>query len=203
MSFELPKSVRGFHDYFKMPVDVETLLGAFEYAYQKDYLTLPAEVVDLETVGELKRYLQETLKVVQLDSEFARREFLLAPVLVRVALLLQVRIRTEQTVDVSPLLRGSLDYLLQSRRNLLVVEAKYADTTRGFKQLAVEMIALDKWDDFQGDVLYGAVSIGNIWQFATLQRATKTITEDLTLYTVPDGIDKLLGVLCGILRKES
>ena len=39
-------------------------------------------------------------------------------------------------------LKGNLDYLLRNETGLIVVEAKTDDLTRGFTQLAVEMIAL-------------------------------------------------------------
>ncbi len=201
MSFELPQSVRGFHDYFKMAVDIDTLINAFGYTYQKEYTALPyAE--NPKSAQELTMYLQKIMRIVQLDSESARREFLIAPVLIELATQLQVRLRTEQTWNVSPQLRGSLDYLLHSKQNLLVIEAKHADTTRGFKQLCVELIALDKSGEFTEEELYGAVSIGNVWQFAILDRTQKLITEDLKIYTVPDGLHDLMAVLFGILGKE-
>jgi hypothetical protein len=37
---------------------------------------------------------------------------------------------------VSDRLKGTLDYLLQSRHDLLVIEAKKDDLTKGFTQLA-------------------------------------------------------------------
>lgn len=50
-------------------------------------------------------------------------------------------------LDVSDKLSGSLDYLLRSTQELIVIEAKKKDVDSGFNQLAAEMIALDKYDD--------------------------------------------------------
>jgi len=47
---------------------------------------------------------------------------------------------------------------VRARNNFLVVEAKQADLTRGFTQLAVKLIALAEWEE--KDFLFGAVSIG-------------------------------------------
>jgi len=56
-----------------------------------------------------------------------------------------------------------LDYLLRSQKNLLVIEAKNDDLTRGFTQLAVELIALAEVEE--NNILYGAVTIGDVWRF--------------------------------------
>jgi hypothetical protein len=45
---------------------------------------------------------------------------------------------------VNEFLRGNLDYYLQGAHNIVVIEAKQADLTKGFTQLAVELIALDQ-----------------------------------------------------------
>ena len=45
---------------------------------------------------------------------------------------------------VSDKLQGALDYYLKGTQNLLVIEAKNEDLERGFKQLGVELIALDR-----------------------------------------------------------
>ncbi|MFM7558688.1 hypothetical protein [Cylindrospermopsis raciborskii] len=38
-----------------------------------------------------------------------------------------------------------MDYLIQNSQVFLVVEAKNEDLEKGFLQLAMELIALDKW----------------------------------------------------------
>jgi hypothetical protein len=200
MSFQLPKSVRGFHDYFKMPVDVETLVSAFGYTHQRDQLTLPKTAAPPEWTEMLQQRLWDTLRVVSLDSETARREFLIAPILTEVSVRLHTQLRTERAIQVSPLLHGSLDYYLKASQNLLVVEAKYADTVRGFKQLAMELIALDQSNDVAFDSLFGAVSIGDTWRFGRLDRGAKMLYEDLGFYTVPEGLGELLRVLIAILQ---
>ncbi|NES78913.1 MULTISPECIES: hypothetical protein [Okeania] len=56
---------------------------------------------------------------------------------------------------------------------------------RGFKQLAVELIALDKGigieaEEAEQNLLYGAVYIGNILQFALLKPQEKQVKQDLS-----------------------
>lgn len=79
------------------------------------------------------------------------------------------------------------------------MEAKRDDLTRGFTQLAVEMIALAMLDDAPTPI-YGAVTIGNVWMFGQLDNATHTITQDIASYTVPDDVVDLIRILVGILE---
>ena len=102
--------------------------------------------------------------------------------------------------EVSPQLKGTLDYLLRAKNNFLVVEAKQADLTRGFTQLAVELIAFSEWEE--KDFLYGAVSIGESWRFGKFDRANKMITQDLNMYNVPVNIEELVKILIGILEEK-
>ncbi|MDE5101167.1 MAG: hypothetical protein O4861_23685, partial [Trichodesmium sp. St16_bin4-tuft] len=83
--------------------------------------------------------------------------------------------------------------------NLLVIEAKDENLERGFKQLAVELIALDKRTEPAQNLLYGAVSIGKIWQFALLKRLDKEVKQDLNLYRVPNDLEDLMKILVAIL----
>jgi len=76
---------------------------------------------------------------------------------------------------------------------LLVIEAKQADLSRGFTQLAVELIALDQWIDSELSVLYGSVTTGEDWRFAIYNRQEKQINEDLKLYRVPEELTELTG----------
>ncbi len=93
-----------------------------------------------------------------------------------------------------------MDYFVFAKHKVLIVEAKNAELERGFKQLAVELIALDRWlDDSPDPLLYGAVSIGNVWQFGILDRAAKSFTQDINTYTVPKDVRDVLAFLCAIL----
>jgi hypothetical protein len=145
----------------------------------------------------LKAQIEETLPYVQLTSESAKREVLIAPVLMRVATLVHQILRFEYPLKVNDWLQGSLDYLIRGRNQMVVVEAKRDDLTRGFTQLAVEMIAL-AMDETAPDTLYGAVTMGNLWIFGMLNRQTKRITQDIGGYQVPDDVAALVKTLVGI-----
>lgn len=120
--------------------------------------------------------------------------------MLNVARYLKIKIRIEYYLDVTKQLRGTLDYYIQNEDNfLLVVEAKDENLQHGFTQLTAELIALDQWIESDNPTLYGAVSIGNVWQFGLLKRTRKEIIQDLNLFRVPADLDALLQVLVAIL----
>jgi hypothetical protein len=91
---------------------------------------------------------------------------------------------------------------LQTDLNLLVIEAKQADLTRGFSQLAAELMALDQWVDSDSPELVGAVTTGDIWQFGLLKRSQKQIVQGLNRYRVPEDLESVLRVLLGCLTQN-
>lgn len=189
-----------FTDYFKLNIDVEDLMAYFGYTYQAQSYSLPGVDIPEERLSDLKSRLEESLPYLSLNNETARREFLIAPILLEVVHHTQARIKVEFPLVVNEQLQGTLDYYLQAQSNLLIIEAKNADLQRGFTQLAAELVAIDQWLENGQPLLYGAVSIGNVWQFGVLHRAAKHVTQDLNLYRVPADLDELLGILVAILK---
>ena len=158
---------------------------------------------DLISVAEaLKTRLENRRQRVRLISEAARREVLIAPVLLEVADITQAVVNIEYPVEVNQFLSGDLDYLLEAKHRVLVVEAKQADLTRGFTQLATELIALDQWVELSDPILYGAITTGDIWQFGSFARHEQRITQDTMLYRVTTDLAQYLQILVGILQAE-
>jgi hypothetical protein len=196
-----PDQSYSFADYFKLNSDPEEILGYFGYSFQLKPLELPRAKQELERLEDLKQRLHESLPYISLTSEAARREFLIAPVLMELIHYTQARLKVEYSLIVNDQLKGTLDYYLQSERQLLVIEAKNADLQKGFTQLGVELIAIDQWSPTSSPILYGAVSIGNIWQFGVLNRQDKQILQDVNLYRVPADLEDLLRILVAVLGK--
>jgi hypothetical protein len=188
-----------FRSYFELPNDPDEILAEFGYRLRQARLSLPQTDRPLEGIQELQQTLEATLPFVPLTSETAKREILVAPILTRVAVICQCVLRIEYALKVNNFLQGSLDYLIRSLHNLVVVEAKRDDLTRGFTQLATEMIALSMLEDAP-KIIYGAVTIGNVWMFGQLNSGDRTITQDIASYAVPDDLEKLIRVLVGILE---
>ncbi|MGB3237834.1 MAG: hypothetical protein WBB29_06040 [Geitlerinemataceae cyanobacterium] len=152
-----------FRSYFEMPYGTDEILAEFDYRFSIARLSLPRTTRSLERLPYLQQQLEDIFPLVRLSNETARRETLVSPVLLEVIRISKSQLRIEYPVAVSNWLKGNLDYLLKSSGELLVIEAKNDDLTRGFTQLAVELIALSIAEE--RDILYGAVTIGDTWRF--------------------------------------
>ncbi len=199
----LPEGPVTFADYFKLNAEIEDVLAAFGYSYRIESCKLPMRAPPEGSFETLRKNLENVFPHVGLTSEVARREFLIAPVLFQVALYADAKIRVEFPLDVDEKLHGTLDYLVRARHNVLVVEAKNGDLKRGFTQLAVELVALDRWDEGESPepCFYGAVSIGDVWRFGILDRREKRVVEDLNTYSVPTTLNEVLQILFAVLTE--
>jgi hypothetical protein len=188
-----------FSKYFELPYAPADILAELGCSYQRALLQLPIYSNTLDYLDFLQRYLQRNLIRVNPISEAAKREVLIAPILLEVCEQTQTQLNIEYPINVSEKLKGSFDYYISSSNSLLVIEAKQSDLSRGFTQLAVELIALDQWIDSQTPILYGAVTNGEDWRFGIFYREDKRIVQDIKLYRVPEGLEELVRVLVGIL----
>ncbi|MFG6105695.1 hypothetical protein U2F10_25845 [Leptothoe sp. EHU-05/26/07-4] len=190
-----------FADYFKLrfaPADVLAELGL---TLKRDRLNLAESREALEEVSQLHQRINETLPHVSLTSEMARREMLISPVIIELIRATGADLNIEYPIEVNTYLKGELDYFLSKNHQLLIIEAKQADLTRGFTQLAVELVALHRWLGSQSDqVLTGAVSTGDVWQFGQYDSASDYITQDLKLWRVPDDLESLFRILVQLLN---
>lgn len=190
-----------FSDYFKLNFAPQDILAYFSVTLQRQTMSLVRYTGTLDRLDDLKNRITESLPRLSLTSEMARREFLIAPVLMDILHYTEATLNVEYPVSVNHQLKGSLDYLLQNHQAFLVIEAKNEDLERGFLQLAIELIALDQWIESDQPILYGAISTGNIWQFGRFHRRDRQITQDLNLYRVPADLEDLLRILVGILAR--
>ncbi|NJR63181.1 MAG: hypothetical protein HC769_33020 [Cyanobacteria bacterium CRU_2_1] len=183
-----------FSDYFDLPYSSQEILSELGYQYQSAPLDLPKT----PTLGidALRERLQDDLKYSPLVNEGIRREALIYPIIIHACKQTQTLLNTEYPIQVSDQLSGIVDYYLKGTHTLLIIEAKQADLTRGFTQLATEMIGFSQWANLPQ--LYGAVTTGNIWIFGILNQTT--ITEDTQIYTLFDDLTTILEILTGILR---
>ncbi|WP_071455196.1 hypothetical protein [Gloeomargarita lithophora] len=189
-----------FADYFQLNFAPQDILAYFNVSLQRCSLDLPRYAGTLHRLADLKIRIEESLPRLTLTSEIARREFLIAPVLIDVLHYTQATLNVEYPVAVSNQLQGSLDYLLQNQQTFLIIEAKNEDLERGFVQLAIELIALDQWIESEQIILKGAISTGTIWQFGQFDRQTRAVTQDINLYRVPADLADLMPILVKILE---
>jgi hypothetical protein len=192
-----------FSDYFDLSNPTEEIANEFGYSFETKILDLPvATDIDKNVIVDLQEKFYEILPKITLNSEIAKRDFMIAPVLWEIIRHAKARINVEYQIEIDNRLSGSLDYLIRSNQEIIVIEAKKGDIDKGFNQLTAEMIALDMYEE-EGLFcsLYGAVSIGELWRFGVLDRGAKSIYRDLHTYRVPEDIEKVFLVILGILQK--
>jgi hypothetical protein len=189
-----------FRSYFELPYEADDILAELNYSLLRAELSLPKTTRQLDRLPELQQRIRAFLPFISLSNEAARRETLVSPVLLEVVIYCQCQLRIEYPLTVNNWLKGNLDYLLRSTNSLLVIEAKHDDLTRGFTQLAVELIALSHIEE--QNVFYGAVTIGDVWRFGKLDRSQQQIVQDINLFKIPDDLESLTSVLVGILEGD-
>lgn len=202
-----PNQTYTFSRYFELGFEASELAAEFGYTLTRKVLTLPQFPGELDRLQELRERIEEILPYVPLTSELARREILISRVVTELIHYTHAELRIEYSLKVSNLLQGSLDYLLRVNKlnQLLVIEAKYEDLTRGFTQLVAELVAIDQWDGSSDvstqPVLVGAVSTGTIWQFGTLSRMSKHFDQGINSYRVPEDLELVMRILVAALRR--
>lgn len=155
----------------------------------------------------LTRLLDENLSLATaINSEKARSEFLIAPILSEVRRQLDYRISlfsgTEFNVDSVQGLSGFCDFILSASGEqyfisapvVTVVEAKNENIIAGLGQCAATMVAAQIFNQRAGndiEVIYGAVTTGTNWKFLILEQSTVCI--DSIEYYIKE-VDKILGI---------
>jgi hypothetical protein len=196
-----PKESYTFSKYFDLPYTPEEILSDLGYSLERLELELPHWGGDIPFLSDLEHTLRRNTRIVAPLSETARRETFVSPLLLALCDHLNLRLNIEFSLRANDWLKGTLDYyIMNSGTPLLVIEAKQADLTKGFTQLATELIALH-FKHTLGVPLYGAVTTGDLWKFGRLNPDTKIIVEDTTLYQAPRDLAALVSVLLGILTQ--
>jgi hypothetical protein len=157
----------------------------------------------------LEKYLPLALA---LNTEKARSEMLICPILLEVKEILQQKISlfsgNDFTIDPALGLSGVCDFLISLSPEQLfieapavvVVEAEREDLNSGLGQCVAEMIAVQRFNEQNHQtlaVIYGTVTTGDRWKFLKLE--AQTVTIGLLEYTIPP-VDKILGILANFVR---
>jgi hypothetical protein len=201
-NIDLKNGSFSFSDYFKMNIDIDELVAEFGYEYERKKINVKRDV-EKQDHSLLYKQIDLVLNAISLNSEIAIREFLIAPVLLYLLSRFKFKIKPEKTIYFNEKLRGVLDYYIDNLKNsLVIIEAKNMDLHSGFRQLAMELIALDKLVEDRDKKIYGVVTIGTNWIFATLDRDKKILYEDSKTYNIPENLDEVLQILSNIFKAE-
>jgi len=192
-----------FSDYFNLNHPTKEIIAEFGYLYSFAALELPKSSKLLNSLDRLRDTYIKKLPFISLTSEAAKREFYIAPLLLEILDYIQIDINVEYPLEAGENLNGTLDYLLKSMNSFVIIEAKKGDLEKGFNQLAIELIALDKTLEIPQQHLYGVVTLGDIWRFGVLERNEKKLQKDMNAYRLPADLEELFLVLLGILEETT
>ncbi len=174
-----------------------------------------ASVQEQECSDLLSTILKENVDLaVAISSEKARSEMIISPILLEIRRKFNYEISlfsgVDFTVDSQRGLNGFCDFILSlSSEQLLVrspvvvlVESKNENLRSGLAQCIAEMVAAQFFNERGGNkikAIYGAVTIGTIWQFLKLEGNVVSI--DLSEYYIKD-IKKILGILYSAIAQS-
>jgi len=162
----------------------------------------------------LRQSLQEYVPLaLDISTEKARSEFIIAPILAEVRRQLDDRISlfsgVEFNVDIERGLRGVCDFLFSTSPLQLAIEtpvvaivgAKNENIKQGIVQCIAELVAAQQFNREQGNpihTVYGAVTTGSVWKFLRLQESLVTV--DTSEYYVKE-VEKIVGIFVTMLRE--
>ncbi len=179
---------------------IQEVCRIFDYDYEmKPFIE--------EKFFKINEYLESSLREEFNDdknmvNEFVICEALLRPILSAVArenkipLWSHIKFEYDKSVGLS----GEADYFLAPKEKgtfstpiLCVAEAKKENFTKGWAQVAAEMIASQKKNKDSETIIYGLVSTGEIWKFAKLKGSFFTI--DPNSHAAPAEFQKIFNIL--------
>ena len=150
-----------------------------------------------------------------INSEKARSEFIIAPVLLELKRTLNGSFGlfsgVELNVDASRGLNGFCDFILtKSPKQIIltaplvaIVEAKNDNVHYGFGQCIAQMVATREFNQKANQpagTVYGVVTTGTAWKFMHLKKSE--VTFDIHEYYVVD-LGKIMGILTQMIRGAS
>ncbi|RKZ74232.1 MAG: hypothetical protein DRR19_30280 [Candidatus Parabeggiatoa sp. nov. 1] len=189
-----------FSDYFELNNPTREIIEEFGYKYNFEELVLPKTSKAINHLDRLRQTYIKKLPLISLTSETAKRQFYISPLLLELLEYIRAEINVEYPLDAGENLSGNIDYLLKFTNNFIIIEAKKGDLEKGFNQLAVELIALDRVIETKQETLYGAVTLGDVWIFGALERQSKLLKKDMNAYTILSDLENLILILIGILE---
>ncbi len=159
-------------------------------------------------------WLKEALSMssrLPLNSEKAKSEFIVAPILLEVWRLCDEKfsIFSGVTLDVDIELRGECDFILSKAPKsreiqtpiFTLIEAKDDNIRLGIGQCVLQMYAAQKFNELKNKpikVIYGCVTTGDDWQFLKLEK--NIVTFDNKRFYLSE-VDKILGVFQCIVNQ--
>jgi hypothetical protein len=190
---------------------LSTLIKQFDLSINEN-LNLFTDITDLEYSEHLKFCLTENVALaVDINTEKARSELIIAPVLLEVRRQMNYQISlfsgTEFNVAPDQGLNGACDFLLSLSQSQLiitapvVVEAKKDDLISRLGRCIATMVAAQKFNlqkQPQIQTIYRVVTSGTAWRFIKLTQNNAFI--DVVEYYV-NNVGNILGILFSLIAQ--
>lgn len=171
-----------------------------------------SEIKPIASSDFLKENLDRNLSLaLAINTEKARSEFIIAPILAEVRYLLQDQVSlfsgVEFDVDKSLGLTGFCDYIISQDSEQLylkapvtiIIEAKKENLNSAIPQCIAAMLGAKQFNlqkNHPISPIFGVVTLGNLWKFLKLE--DQTVIIDLQeFYVLP--IEPILGILIEML----
>ncbi|MDE0632658.1 MAG: hypothetical protein OXH73_14240 [Caldilineaceae bacterium] len=134
-----------FSQVLELNLETEKILADLGYRYRSAPLSLQSvEKTPFAPQIELMRaQMRERLPFVPMTNEAAARAFYVTPLLFAALDQAKFKMNVEHAVA-GGRLRGTVDYLLRGRHDLVVAGVMNEELERGFRKLAVQMVALSE-----------------------------------------------------------
>ncbi|MEO1561136.1 MAG: hypothetical protein AAFS12_16440 [Cyanobacteria bacterium J06632_19] len=173
----------------------------------------PESVEPISPSPRLKGVLEDLPWAIAVDTEKARSEVIINPVLLEVRRILNQEVSVfsgeEFNVDASVGLNGVCDFLISRSPEqltveapaIVIVEAKKSDLKSGIGQCISEMVAAQRFNETRGkfiNTIYGCISSGTQWRFLKLE--AQTITIDLMDYSLPP-VEQIVSFLVWMVKE--
>ena len=174
---------------------------------------LPPSIEPISPNSRLQIILEELPWAIAVDTEKARSEVVINPVLLEVRRILKHQVSVfsgeEFNVDAEAGLNGVCDFLISRSPEqltveapaIVIVEAKKSDIKSGIGQCIAEMVAAQRFNAAKGNPvtsIYGVITSGTLWRFLKLEEQTVSI--DLFDYSLPP-VEQILGFLLWMVQE--
>lgn len=193
---------------------IEKVKQDFQLTTIEDRTFFPESMEKITPSSRLLAILEDLPWAIAVDTEKARSEVIINPVLLEVRRILNQQISVfsgeEFNVDTSVGLNGVCDFLISRSPEqltveapaIVVVEAKKSDLKSGLGQCIAEMVAVQRFNNNKKQptaIVYGSVTSGTQWRFLKLKN--QTITIDLTDYPLPP-VENILSFLVWMVKEH-
>nr|VFK67704.1 MAG: hypothetical protein BECKUNK1418G_GA0071005_11589 [Candidatus Kentron sp. UNK]VFK72982.1 MAG: hypothetical protein BECKUNK1418H_GA0071006_11549 [Candidatus Kentron sp. UNK] len=193
---------------------IADLQDRFHLVFTEDR-RLFSEIPDYELPEGLAAMLAEFVPLaLAIDTEKARSELIVAPVLAKLKLTLKgisLFSGIEFNVDQEAGLSGRCDFIIAKSREqyrldaplLIMVEAKNDNIKSGIPQCGAEMIAAQRFNAERNnhlETIYGCVTTGSLWRF--LELSGKSFSIDNIEYHIQTP-ERIMAILAAIVLGQA